>query len=104
MSTTINFLGTELDSTKEHELFKNDGLGFNITVTYTEDSWRYQRGYKSQTFNNCTELHWRFNENDGLFEKESAFESDIHGTGSTRKIKEITSVVVVEATKVEENY
>ena len=83
---------------------KKDGLGFNITVTYTADSWRAEKGRTSETMNNCTEFHWRFNEKDGFFEIESAFESDIHGTGCTRKIKEIKSVVIDYPTKVEESY
>jgi len=97
--TTINFLGAELDSTKEYELMKNDGLGFNITVVYTPDSWRAQKGHTTDTFKNCTEFHWRFNENEPTNEKESAFESDIHAEGRTRKISELVSVVVEYATE-----
>jgi hypothetical protein len=104
MEATINFFGVELDSSKEYELFKKDGLGFNITITYTENSWRAEKGRTSETMNNCTEFHWRFNEASEILEKESAFESDIHGTGCTRKIKEIKSVVIDYPTKIEVSY
>lgn len=104
MSTIINFLGAELDSTKEYELFKKDGLGFNITVVYTADSWRAEKGHPKETFNNCTEFHWRYNEKSGINTKESAFESDIHGTGCTRKVDEITSVLVEYTSEVADSY
>lgn len=104
MATTINFFGAELDATKEYELFKNDGLGFNITVVYTPESWRAKQGHPTDTFKNCTEFHWRFNHNEDVIEKESAFESDIQGTGCTRKISELVSVVVEYATEVNESY
>ncbi len=102
--TTINFLGAELDSSKEYELFKNDGLGFNITVGYTADSWNGRQGFPFSTFKNCTEFHWRYNEKSEISVKESAFESDIHGTGCTRKVNEIISVLIEYATEVAESY
>jgi len=101
---TIIFFGAELDSNKEYELMKNDSLGFNITVEYTEDSWRAKQGHPKDNFNNCTEFHWRFNEKSEIVEKESAFESDIHAEGRTRKISEIKSVVIDYATEVKESY
>jgi hypothetical protein len=104
MATTINFLGAELDSTKEYELIKNDALGFNITVVYTSDSWRAEKGHATSKFHNCTEFHWSFNHSEDVTIKESAFESDIHGTGCTRKNSEIKSVVVEYATEVAESY
>lgn len=104
MNATINFLGAQLDSTKEYELHKNDSLGFNITVEYTDDNWRTKRGVQKETFNNCTEFHWRFNETEDVNVKESAFESDIHSTGCTRKVLDIKSVLVEYPTKKHDSY
>lgn len=104
--SVINYLGSVLDSTKEHELFPENGeLGFDISVEYKSDSWMAKAGHPIQKFNNCTEFHWRytdmFNEvsSDGV-----AFESDIHGTGCTRKIEYIKSVTIIDSVKVQEEY
>lgn len=94
----ITYLNQELDPNKEHELFKEDNLGFDITVQYSI----YQA---PQTFYNCTEFHWRYNESSEWDkDKRVAFESDIHCTGSTRSIKDIDNVIIVEAEVLHDNF
>ncbi len=96
----ITYLGQELDVTKEHELFSNNEFGFKIDIQYTDDSF-YR--FKKDTAYNCTEFHWRFNQDQDLEkEKDVAFESDIHSTGFTRKIKAILSVNIELADKIYE--
>ena len=103
--SVINYLGSVLDSSKEHELFSEKSFGFDISVEYTSDSWMAKAGHSTSNFNNCTEFHWRYTDifnvdpSDGV-----AFESDIHCTGCTRKIKDIKSVTIVEADKLHNRY
>ena len=86
------YLNAELDPTKEYELFNVTPQGFKVEIVYTDDNWRTQRGFKTQTFENCTEVHNLFDS--CLNEKQIAFESDIKAEGFTRKIDEIESVVI----------
>lgn len=98
----IFYLGEELDTTKEHELFTDNEFGFKIDIKYTQDSWYTT---KDDTAYNCTEFHWRFNEDeDWAREKCVAFESDIHRTGFTKEIKNIESVNIVLADKLYDEY
>ena len=106
LMSVINYLGSVLDSSKEHELFsENLKFGFDISVEYTSDSWMSKAGHSTSKFNNCTEFHWRYTDifnvepSDGV-----AFESDIHCTGCTRKIENIKSVTIVEADKLHNKY
>jgi hypothetical protein len=101
----VNYLGTELDSNVEHELFLEEDFGLDIVVEYTPDSWMYKAGHKVSKFHNCTEFHWRFNEDeDWNLNKSAAFESDIHGTGCTRNIKDIVLVTITKAEKINDDY
>lgn len=86
------YLNAELDSSKEHELFNITENGFKVTIKYLPTSWRYEKGRKEETFENCTEVHNLF---ESIFdEKAIAFESDIQATGFVRKIDEIEEVVI----------
>lgn len=91
----IIYLGEELDATKEHEIESNNEFGFDIEIKYTEESW-YQT--KERTFHNYTEVHhlWSL---DYMGGESIAFESDIQGTGFTRRISDIESVKIELANK-----
>jgi hypothetical protein len=89
--------GVELDPNQELEIF-NDDKGFDIYVTYKPDSFLAKHGVYEATVHNCTEFHH-------LFSKESsAFESDIHCTGGTRKVNELDCIIVSDATVLHETY
>jgi hypothetical protein len=98
----IIYLGQELDSNKEHEIFSDNEFGFKVDIKHTEESW-YR--VKEDTAYNCTEFHWRYNEKDDWVENKSvAFESDIHRTGFTREINTIESVIIEIADKLYDEY
>ena len=71
---------------------RNSDKGFDCDVFYRRDEPRKML--------NCTEVHHLFKPN------EIAFESDIHGTGTTQNIldREITFVVIREARILHENF
>lgn len=86
----IIYLGTELDSSVEHELFSNNEFGFKITIGYTDESWY---PIKEEIVFNFTEFHWMYTDMFNITPSNGvAFESDIHGTGFTRKIDVISYV------------
>ena len=88
------YLGKELDVKTEHELINNFHFGVNCFITNIDGT--------TDTRNNCTEVHHIY---DSLSTRERiAFESDLHGTGGTRDIKEIQSVVITKADKMEDHY
>ena len=93
------YLGEELDSTKEKEIFSGSKFGFNVIVVYKIDSWMSQHRKEQvvDIYNNCTEVHYLY-ETYGL-NKRIAFESDIHRTGCTRNVDDIESVEIHIATK-----
>jgi len=95
------YLGQELDTTKEHELFppKGSEFGFKVDIKMTEES-RYT---VKETAYNCTEVHHLWNEN-YMGGASIAFESNIHGTGFTRRIGDIESVTIELATKLYDTY
>lgn len=96
----ITYLGKELDETKEHELRSVNEFGFKVDIKYTKES-RYPT--KEDTAYNCTEVHHLF-DMDYMGGPSIAFESDIHGTGFTRRIDTIESVTIVLADKMYDKY
>lgn len=95
----------ELDNTQEHEIFSENEFGFKVTVTYKKDSWMSKhKGHQVvSVFNNCAEVHYLY-ETIPEDEQRIAFESDIHGTGCTRNVDHIESVVIELASQEEENF
>ena len=99
------YLGEELDSTKEKEILSGSKFGFNVIVMYKIDSWMslHEKKQVVNTYNNCTEIHNRFTSKTRE-EPQIAFESDIHSTGCTRKLRDIESVDIHIATKKEAGF
>ncbi len=96
------YLGTELDSSKEHDLNSETKYGFNVKLTYTKDcSFSIHKGKQIvETYHNLTQVHNRFKRFFGDENKHSiAFESDIHETGCHRELKILESVVIKEANR-----
>lgn len=96
----ITYLGKELDASKEHELFSENEFGFKVTIQCTKESWYPE---KEHIVYNCTEVHnlWSKNYMGGA---SIAFESDIHGSGFTRRIDDIESVTIEKADKLYDSY
>ena len=96
----IIYLGKELDVTKEHEIFSTNEFGFKVDIKHTKESWYT---IKEDTAYNCTEVHhlWSLNYMGGA---SIAFESDIHGTGFTRRIDTIESVIIELADMLFDSY
>lgn len=96
----ITYLGQDLDTTKEHELISENVFGFKVDIKHTEESW-YPT--KEDTAYNCTEVHhlWSMDYMGGA---SIAFESDIHGTGFTRRIDTIESVNIELANELYDSF
>lgn len=99
------YLGKELDSEVEHELFAENEHGFKVTVTYREDSEVSKREGKKlvEIRNNVTEVHNLFNSS-WPGGRRCAFESDIHYTGGHRGIDELESCIIELSEKKEEKF
>lgn len=86
----------------EIEIFSNEKdypFGFNATVNFKKGS-PYE-GYVG-VYHNLTEVHWLYNKKMSkdfptIEFLSVALESDIHGTGGTRKLKDIESIEIVPA-------
>ena len=108
----IIFLGTKLDSSKEHEKIANLSVlpyGFNVEITYNEvlakgysnlpDGYVLHKDNEVLLCNNVTEFHWLYKPNC------MACESDIHYTGfSPWNNGDFKSIVVTAATEKSENF
>lgn len=92
MSKLVLF-GANIDWNREIEVNSIDEFGMDVIIHLKDGT--------SQTRNNCTEFHHRF---DSVIAESSAFESDIHSTGGTMELKRIDKIEVVLATKKHENY
>ena len=95
--------GKEINSGCELELILNDEFGLDITIKYIDDVYNGVEDIK----HNCTEFHHRYNEEWGKDypdEVSSAFESDIHSTGSTRRVNMIEWIKVEKANVLHDNY
>lgn len=99
------YLGKELDTTKEHELFSRSKHGFKVRVVYKLDSPQSQReGIQAiKIMNNCTEVHYLY-KSDYENEEKIAFESNIHLTGCTQNVGDIERVVIENAIRKEKKY
>lgn len=92
------YLGEELDSNIEHELYSENEFGFNVTVTYTKDSFESKHlggGQFTEKRFNCTEVHHRYKSFHGI---KIAVESDIHCTGGTIDVVDVECVIIELAT------
>jgi len=85
--------GIELDANTEIELIKSENFGYNALIINNDDS--------AETRMNCHEIHHLYQ---SPFEPSIAFESDFHGTGGTRKIKDIKMVFICEAMEMSAEY
>lgn len=93
--TIIDFKGSTLDSSLEHELFSEGEFGFKVEAKFTNGN--------KEVFNNCTEVHWLYESNIHSL-KRVAFESKIHGTGATYNIQNFVSIKIIDADKLEEDF
>lgn len=96
----ITYLGQNLDVTKEHELFSSNEFGFKVNIKYTKESW-YPT--KENSVHNCTEVHHLWSD-DYMGGASIAFESDIHGTGFTRRIDVIESINIELANELYDSF
>lgn len=100
--------GKELPWDQELEIFNHE-FGFNVAITLRDDIKNLKGEIhpwagKTEYINNCTEVHHLYNKNRKWDEPKSAFESDIHSTGCTKKVSRIAKIVIITATKIEEEY
>lgn len=117
----LTVFGKNKDWNKELEIFHEDydaPYGFNCKIIYI-DSYRI----KEETRHNCTEFHHRFDikfndEIDPNMRKHSsweqpmdreltdnsAFESDIHSTGGTKRLSYVQSIEITIADKLNDSY
>ena len=91
MDQYIIFEGKVLDAAFEYEIFTpNPNLGWDIK--------EYGRNGLIRTYHNVTEFHWLCSEN------MSAYESDIHSSGSCWYKDDALLVVVEPAEKVHKTF
>lgn len=88
------YLNAELDSNKEHELFKITPNGFRVLVEFNENSLHYQSGTKTRELSNVTEVHHDFTCKLFGRNKDIAFESEILCEGFVWKIAHIDRVTI----------
>jgi len=92
--------GKEISSEHEVELIVGDDLGLDITIKYKDDVFD---GIED-TKHNCTEFHHLYNIGEKYSKLSSAFESDIHSTGSIRGIDDIEWIKVEKAILLHKKY
>lgn len=96
--------GQEINDEHELELIVSDDLGLDITIKYNDDIL----GGIEDTKHNCTEFHHLYNKKETgdkfLKQLSSAFESDIHRTGSTIRIEDIEWIKVEKAIILHKKY
>ena len=80
---------------------KKDNLGMKVKIKYTKNSAYYRAGVKTDTHRNVTEIHYCFKSPLG---KQTAFESDIHGTGCTAYNDEIAEFEAIVETEKANNF
>ena len=95
----LNFLGQELDPSKEHEIkikidLNEHPYGVTAIVKLNKKLFTEQIDGDLVELNNLTEIHNLYPTPVG---KRIAFESDIHGTGFTYDVEDIISVHIVHA-------
>jgi hypothetical protein len=111
MSKLIVF-GRELNWDDEHEITL-EGYGMNIEISVKElKRPDYTIKAEVETRHNCTEFHHRFDKmrrvTDKIYidsdEDNSAFESDIHSTGGTKRVGDINWIKVTVAEEKHKEY
>lgn len=90
------YLGQELDTEQEHELFSTNEFGFKVVI---EKSYNFI----VEVYYNCTEVHHKYEPIFGERDK-IAFESDIHKTGFNTFISDCDTVTIELATKLYDNF
>ena len=90
----LTYLGREIHPETNVEKLKTNEFGFTAKVTFNRNS-----GYTDTVFNNLTEVHNNFKNSGSI-----AFESDLHGTGCTREIRDIKTCDITLATEMAEYY
>lgn len=94
----LTYLGQPIDPKTNIEWFTKNPFGFTATVTYKEGT-TYHDCTRNSKMNNLTEVHNNFNNSGSI-----AFESDLHGTGCTREIKDINTCDITIATEMAESF
>lgn len=90
-------LGDYLPGNREHELICNEQYGYTVVIRYRDESPYSER---ESTFHNVTEVHYKFASPIG---EQVAFESNIHGTGFTRFLKDIDYIGITFSDKIAGN-
>lgn len=98
---TLTINGVQHDWNKELELFFEEGFGVHAVVVMSEND-PHNAG---ETFHkrNLTEFHHLYNAGRGD-KPQSAFESDIHGTGGTLYLYRMESITITDETQKAESY
>ena len=90
------YLGQELDTEQEHELFSTNEFGFIVKINKTNS-------FPVEVYYNCTEVHHKYEPMIGNRDK-IAFESDIHRTGFNYLISNCDTVTIELATQLYEDF
>jgi hypothetical protein len=101
----LTIFGRQHDSSKEIEIISDKEFGMKATIIYKKECY----DGNTEVRNNLTEFHHLYNK-DRVNELkhpelyyESAFESDIHGSGGTKYIKRLDSITIEYDTKLHDN-
>jgi len=89
--------GQEFDVNDEIEIKVDSEFGMNCIILYNDDR-------RAETAHNCTEFHHLYDKSNGFARMSSAFESDIHGTGMTKRIEDIKMIVAYKAMRLNPEY
>jgi len=91
---TLTYINTQLDKSFEHELITEKDFGYTVVIKFTNG--------KKETYNNATEVHWRYQSLKNEFRV--AIESNIHSTGCTYVCEDVLSVDISFAAELEDNF
>lgn len=98
--------GKEHPIDTEIEILDESEFGMRAEIHYNIDA--FVGINKIEIRNNLTEFHHLYNRNENYIilkeEDNSAFESDIHGTGGTKKVKYIDKIIITKAEKLYDEY
>jgi hypothetical protein len=87
---------------EEIEVIDESEFGMNITICF---DWSYRKR-QVETRHNCTELHHLYHKErrDWFHQLDSAFESDIHGTGGTKSMNKLKWIKAEKALILHKEY